>query len=252
MCGWSADEAGGGSVMQVRSEIAETEAALAQMRLLIDRGGYAAGDRLPPERQLIEQVGVSRSVLRKALDTLEREGAIWRHVGKGTFVARAQHLNGAAAAPDGAGAVDGVARLARQTTPFKMMRARLAIETAITREAAINASAEALTRMNLAMQRARAAASWREYEVQDDLFHRSLAEACDNPPMLALFDQLNAIRRAVALGNVQRSSARPPAAHTSFAEHEEIARAVAARDPEAAAAAMRRHLQSVASRLFGD
>lgn len=228
--------------MLVRPESSETEAALAQLRLLIAEGGYAAGDRLPPERRLIDEVGVSRAVLRRVLDELEREGAIWRHVGKGTFVA-----NGA-----GTRETDGMARLARQTTPIKMMRARLSIEPAIVREAAINASAEALSHMNLAMAKARAASTWRAYEAQDDLFHRSLAEACDNPPMLALFDQLNAIRRAVALGNVQRQNVRPPKDHTSFAEHEAIARAVSARDPDASAASMRRHLLSVSARLFGE
>jgi len=238
--------------MMTRPESAETAAVLAEMRRLIADGGYAAGDRLPPERELMAKVGVGRSTLRRALDALEREGAIWRHVGKGTFVAEAPAepalVNGAHAPA----AFNGVARLARQTTPLEMMRARLAIEPAIVREAAVNASAEALSRTRLAMERARAAQSWRDYEVQDDLFHRSLAEACDNAPMLALFDQLNAIRRAVALGNVQRRSARPPADHTSFAEHEAIAQAVSARDPEAASTAMRRHLQSVSRRLFGD
>lgn len=242
----------GATMMVTQPELAETEAVLAQMRHLIRDGGYAAGDRLPPERQLMARVGVGRATLRRALDRLEREGAIWRHVGKGTFVAEAAAVSSAHAAEHANGSFNGVARLARQTTPLEMMRARLAIEPAIVREAAVNASAEALSRMTLAMQRARAAASWRDYEVQDDLFHRSLAEACDNAMMLALFDQLNAVRRAVALGNVQRQSARPPSNHTSFAEHEAISAAVSARDPEAAAVAMRRHLQSVSRRLFGD
>ena len=144
-------------------------------------------------------MGVRRTELRKALETLEREGAIWRHVGKGTFV----HERGGEP-------TTAVAGLARQTTPVKMMRARLAVEPAIAREAAINASAEALARMRVAMQRAHAAASWRDYEVQDDAFHRSLAEASDNLPLLAIFDQLNAVRRAVAWGSVERQSPRPP------------------------------------------
>ncbi len=42
------------------------------------------------------------------------------------------------------------------------------------------------------------ASSWAEYEVQDDLFHRAIAEASDNILLLSLFDQLNQVRRAVA------------------------------------------------------
>ena len=216
-------------------------AAVGLLRARIAAADYGPDGRLPSERRLIAEMGVGRTELRKALETLEREGAIWRHVGKGTFV----HDRGGEA-------TTAVAGLARQTTPVKMMRARLAVEPAIAREAAINASAEALAHMAVAMQRAHTAASWRAYEVQDDAFHRSLAEASDNLPLLAIFDQLNAIRRAVAWGNVERRSPRPPRDHPSFAEHERIASAIAARDPEAAQAAMRLHLRSVASRLFGE
>ena len=80
-----------------------------------------------------------------------------------------------------------------------------------------------------------------------------MAEASDNLPLLAIFDQLNGIRRAVAWGNVERTSLRPPADHASFAEHERDRRR---RSPPAtrrrALAAMRVHLRSVAARLFGE
>ena len=66
---------------------AERLDAVSALRALIADRPYAPGDRLPPERELIVSLGISRATLRKALDALEREGAIWRHVGKGTFVA---------------------------------------------------------------------------------------------------------------------------------------------------------------------
>jgi DNA-binding FadR family transcriptional regulator len=217
-----------------------TDAALLHLRDLIAAGDYAAGARLPPERRMIEELGIGRSALRRALDALEREGAIWRHVGKGTFVA------------EGAARARGVDDLARRTTPVKMMRARLCLEPAIAREAAANASAEALQRMRVTMDRARAAGSWSDYEAQDDAFHRAVAEASDNLPLLALFDQLNGIRRAVAWGSVERTTQRPPPDHASFAEHAAIADAIAARSADGAFEAMRRHLRSVAARLFPD
>lgn len=216
------------------------EDVVERLRAFIRDGGYAPGDRLPPERELIVSLDLSRTALRRALDALEREGAIWRHVGKGTFVAR-----GESAAPGGR-----LVDLGRQLTPFRMMRARIAIEPAIAREAAINASGEAMMRMRLAMERAAAAATWAEYERQDDAFHRSIAEASDNLLLVALFDQLNQVRRAVAWGAVTRETVRPPADHTSFAEHAAIARAIAERNPEAAYEAMRAHIRSVSARLF--
>ena len=214
--------------------------AISSIRSLIETGGYGPGDRLPPERELIQSLGMSRTTLRKALDALEREGAIWRHVGKGTFVSRQPELLG------------DLADLSRQVTPVKRVRARLAVEPAIAREAAINASAEAVARLKLAEERAEKAATWEEYEAQDDLFHRALAEATDNILLLSLFDRLNDTRRAVAMVNVVREAPRPPEHHSSFAEHREIVAAIETRDPQRAFEAMRRHIGSVSARLFGE
>ena len=169
---------------------------------------------------------------------------IWRHVGKGTFV-----TDGASPKAD---QPRPMMDLGRQLTPFRMMRARTAIEPAIAREAAVNASGEALTKMRRAIDRAKDATTWREYEIQDDLFHRSVAEASDNLLLLTLFDQLNEVRRAVTWGNVTRETERPPRDHSSFPEHDAIAEAIASRDPAAAYEAMRKHLGSVAKRLFGE
>ncbi len=221
-------------------ESSEREDAIARVRALISAGDYAPGDRLPPERELIDRLGMSRTTLRRALEILEREGAIWRHVGKGTFVA----------SHGGPGATGSIAELSQQLTPVRMMRARLCIEPAIAREAAVNASGEAIIRMKLAKDRAAVATSWSDYETHDDLFHRSIAEASDNILLLTLFDQLNQVRRAVAWGSVVRLSERPPKAHSSFSEHDRIAAAIEARDPAAAQDAMRRHIRSVSARLF--
>lgn len=209
--------------------------ALERLRELIAEGGYASGDRLPPERQLIQRLGIGRAALRRALDQLERSGAIWRHVGKGTFIA---------------GGEEAVGDLARQMTPMRMMQARLCIEPALAREAAIHATAEAMAAMDRILGRTEAAASWAEYEAQDDAFHRTVAEAGDNALLVALFDQLNGVRRAVAWGAVRRTNAKPPADHSSFAEHRRISAAIADRDAEAAWTGMRDHLKSVSARLF--
>ncbi|MCT8329336.1 FadR/GntR family transcriptional regulator [Albidovulum sediminis] len=228
----------------MRDQTSEVLDPVTRLRGFIKDGGYAGGGRLPPERHLSDQLGLSRATLRKALDALERDGVIWRHVGKGTFVA-----DGTPPEPEQPGQMEGIVR---QLTPFRMMRARLAIEPAIAREAAVNASGEALLRMRRAIDRAKAATTWKEYESQDDRFHRSIAEASDNLLLLALFDQLNEVRRAVAWGSVTRETERPSPDHTSFGEHDAIAEAIANRDPGAAYEAMRRHLGSVARRLFGE
>ena len=187
-----------------RADIAGREDAVTALETLIDNGGYKPGDRLPAERELILSLGMSRNVLRRALEVLEFRGVIWRHVGKGTFIAavNTNALN--------------VTDLSSRTSPVHMMRARLSIEPALAREAAINASDEAVKKLEQARKSAEAAMSWDAYERQDDAFHRCLAEATDNVLLLALFDQLNQVRRAVAWNNVVRSTERPPADHSEL------------------------------------
>jgi DNA-binding FadR family transcriptional regulator len=188
---------------------------------------------------MIATLEMRRITLRKALDALELEGAIWRHVGKGTFVAHSSGGHGA------------FADLKQKMSPVRMVQARLCIESSLAREAAINASREAIIRINHAKNMASAATNWTDYENQDDAFHRAIAAASDNALLLLIFDQLNHIRRAVADTEVIRGSSRPPRAHSSFDEHEAITQAIEVRDPVAAQKAMRFHIESVAGRLFG-
>ena len=58
-----------------------------KLKSLIASENFAPGTRLPSERDLTSRFKITRANLRKAFDILEREGVIWRHVGKGTFIA---------------------------------------------------------------------------------------------------------------------------------------------------------------------
>jgi GntR family transcriptional regulator len=73
------DRAGGPAYAQIEDRVVEAVSA----------GDLRPGDRLPPERELAEQIGVSRMTLRQALQVLERRGLVRRTVGRhgGTFVA---------------------------------------------------------------------------------------------------------------------------------------------------------------------
>jgi GntR family transcriptional regulator len=86
------DRRGGPAHAQIEERVAEA----------ITAGDLSQGDRLPPERELAERLGVSRMTLRQALDSLERRGLLRRSRGRrgGTFVAEpkierdATHLAG--------------------------------------------------------------------------------------------------------------------------------------------------------------
>ena len=213
-------------------------AALVQLQAYLAQHDLAADSRLPPERELCDALGVSRGDLRKALAVLEKQGQIWRRVGKGTFV--------------GSGPIEetvAISEIAGRANPSDLMRARLILEPELAREAALHATFVDIAAMRQSIGRTRAAETWRQYENFDNLLHRQVAVATRNPVLLGLFDSLNAIRRAVVWGRLRPGPARPPTDHHSFDEHKRIVDAIEQRDLSGAAGAMRVHLQSVGRRL---
>jgi DNA-binding FadR family transcriptional regulator len=116
--------------------------------------------------------------------------------------------------------------------------------------AALNATSEHIAEMRLCLQKCRAAQTWRQYEAWDNRLHRVIAEATQNALLLALLDTLNAVRRALVWGRLRVNKVKPAPDHHSFAEHEAIVSAIADRDLDRAAAAMRKHLESVERNLL--
>jgi len=226
-------------MMSILSETGSERGVITQLRAYLAQAELPEDGRLPPERDLSEALGVSRTELRKALGTLEAEGQIWRHVGKGTFV--------------GSRPIDSladIAALAKRTNPAEVMRARLIIEPEIARAAALTATPMHLAEMRSCHARTREAATWRQYESWDNRLHRTIAEAAQNIPLLGLFDTLNALRRAVTWGRLRSTPVKPRPDHHSFAEHEAIITAIENRDMGGAASAMRAHLQTVERKLL--
>lgn len=215
------------------------EAALTQLRAFLAQKQLPPSTRLPPEREFSELLGVSRGDLRKALSVLEKHGELWRHVGKGTFI-------GARPVAE----MSSIGEIAAQTSPGEVMRARLAIEPELAREAALHATAGDIAEMKLCVSGARGAETWRQYENWDNRLHRAIAAAAHNALLLAIFDTVNAVRRTVVWGRLRDESPHPPADHHSFAEHEAIVEAIEERDLGAAALRMRHHLEAVQALLL--
>src|SRR5213075_491236 len=88
-----------------------------QIAALIERGEYGMGQRLPPERDLAKQLGVSRPSVREALIALEVEGFVEVRVGSGVYVTGARPAGSAAGAS-----------AAADSGPFELIKARWMIE----------------------------------------------------------------------------------------------------------------------------
>ncbi|MEJ1156898.1 FadR/GntR family transcriptional regulator [Prosthecomicrobium sp. N25] len=210
-----------------------------QLRAYLAQAALPANGRLPPERDLASELGVSRAELRKALAALEAEGKLWRHVGKGTFLGN-RPLD----------ATTDVAGLVQRTNPAEVVKARLALEPEIARIAAVSATPGQIAQMRECLARAREAETWRQYEMWDNQFHRTIGEATQNTLLLGLLDTLSAVRRAVSWGRLRGERPRPPPDHHSFAEHEAVVAAIEDRDMNGAAASMRLHLLAVERNLL--
>lgn len=213
---------------------------LTQLRAYLAQSGLPADARLPPERELVEILGVSRGELRKALAVLEREGELWRHVGKGTFLGTRPQDE-----------VESIAAIAAKTSPAEMMRTRLLFEPMAAREAALHATAEDIEELHRCLRGTREARTWRFYETWDNRLHRTIAHATHNILLLTMFDTLNTVRRTISWGRLRPTPRRPAPDHHSFAQHDRIVSAIENRDQRTAEVEMRIHLDHVARGLVG-
>lgn len=219
--------------------LTSTIAATTQLRVWLAQRELPPGGRLPPERELADMLGVSRGDLRKALADLEKKGEVWRHVGKGTFTGNKPDQD-----------ISPIAAIAEELSPVEVMNARLLIEPLLCGQAAIHARGSDLEKLDQCLVDQRKASTWRQYEHADNQLHRTIAEASSNTVLLALFDQLNSIRRAVVWGRMRNQSTLPPQDHHSFNQHEEIVASIRDRDHDKAANTMQKHLEDVRDKLL--
>lgn len=208
------------------------------LRNLIDTAGYRHHDRVPPERDLCEVLGTTRSKLRRALAELEAEGRIWRHVGRGTFVGARPVLN-----------LKDITYLQDQIKPPQVVAVRFSIEPELSRLAARHATGSDREQLRICSEKCRMAKDWRTYEAWDNNLHHAIARATRNQLYLYFFETLNAVRRSVVWGR-PRVTLKPSEDYSSFFEHDEIVAAIAEGNEALAAERMTSHLKSVYSRIL--
>jgi len=208
------------------------------MRSLIERGRFQG--RLPPERELAVELQVGRSTLRKALEVLEAEGQIWRHVGQGTFIGR-RPAPGLATPQLNLGKV----------SPKELLDARLILEPAIAACAAATARPADIERMRLYATKRETTKDPEAYNLWDHQFHLAIAEATQNPVMTALLEQLNGLRRAPTWFAYKKERMQDPYYSISKGEHRAIITAIEAQDTAGAFRAMKTHIMGVQDGFVG-
>src|SRR5437868_1312845 len=150
----------------------------AQLSALITSGEFKPGERLPPERELARQLGVSRPSVREALICLEVEGKVDVRVGAGIFVVEPQGLPRASAADAGLG-------------PYELLRARWLIEGEVAARAARERTAGDLAAVAAAVEEMRRLQDDdASADVADRAFHLAIAAATHNSVLGSVVQRL--------------------------------------------------------------
>ncbi|GII55565.1 GntR family transcriptional regulator [Planotetraspora thailandica] len=221
-------DAGSGRAGRVRA----FEGVLARIEERIAADGLTVGDRLPGERQLAEQLQVSRSSVREAIRVLESLGVVSSQVGRGPDA-------GAVLTSRPADALGGLLRLHLGIATLSMREvvdARLMIEQWSAQRAA--RSGMALDTMERALAAMDTAAGPEEFVEHDVVFHSAIVEASGNRLTSAFTQALRDAVRHFAVAAVARAGDTGDLQ----ADHRRIHRAIADGDADAAVAAIAVHL----------
>ncbi|MFW2545125.1 FadR/GntR family transcriptional regulator [Primorskyibacter sp. 2E107] len=204
-------------------------------------GEFALGSRLPSEARLCEEYGVSRTVVREAVASLRADGLVEPRRGAGVFVVRDSIDNGLAFTD-----VD----FDRVSSVIEVLELRTAIEVESARIAAVRRSAVQIESIfEAASEVSRRVQAHETTSEADFAFHIAIAEATNNPRFAEVLRMLGAAaipRKALQKG----SGVRAPDSYLAFIdeEHRRIVDAILEQDAEAAASAMRLHLEGAQKR----
>ena len=208
-----------------------------QIRTLIRSGEFTPGSRLPPERDLARQLGVSRPSVREGLIALEVEGLVEVRIGSGIYVR----------APANGDARDSPEALAG---PFELLRARYVIESECAalaaksaKRAQLRAIEDALDDMDREMD------NERQPLPGDRLFHLRIAEATGNSALTHVIRLLWDERGGELFKRLEHHYDSPQLWRAAIAEHRAVLDSIAAHDSAGARLAMQRHLDHAYKRF---
>ncbi|MFI6874022.1 FadR/GntR family transcriptional regulator [Streptomyces sp. NPDC050400] len=206
----------------------------------IESGRLTEGDKLPTEVALVEQLGVSRTVVREAVSRLRSAGLVEPRQGRGVFVLprRARPLDLEAES------------VGTRAKVLQIVEVRAALEGEAAALAAARATPDAVARMRAALDAIDGAVAAGGDGVEEDLaFHRSIAESTGNDVLVSTARYLGEVARSGIRITRANEARRDDFFEAVRHEHHAILEAVAAGDAGAARAAARTHLKHAAARL---
>ena len=214
------------------------EQIIEQIRELIYEGELKKGDKLPSERQLKKDLGVSRASIREAFSALEMIGLIESRPGEGTFIR-------SSFADDIFNPLSLILIL-NDNVAAELLELRRVLEIDCVKLAAERATEEEIAKMQLHIDDLLSSSGYEEESIKaDKMFHYTIARASGNKVLLFF---MRSISEAMDfhIKNTRTKLVSKEETMVDFAEqHQRIFKAVKSHDSEKAAAEMKRHLDYV-------
>jgi len=211
-----------------------TEAAIERVRHLIAAGELVPGQRLPPEAELAESLGTSRSTVREAVRALVTARVLDVRRGDGTFVTSLRPellLAGIGAAAD----------LLQHGFTLELVQVRRILEPAATAMAAARITEATLAELDRCLHQMSIAPSHEELVQFDEEFHHLVATASGNATLASMLDGVSS---RTTRGRAWRGVIESGATERTISEHAGILAALRARDPGLAEAAALLHVST--------
>ena len=205
------------------------------LQQMILRGGLKPGDRLPSQRDLSLQLGVSRPSLREAMSVLETMGLITIRVGSGAYVAAPEDR-----AP--------LWRFSDRCSPRDVYEARYGLESYAAKLAARTVDSAGVARLAACVEDMRLALYNQDIggmAAADAQFHDLLFELCGNPVLAGMYRPV----RDLMVETQRLPMIRWTRLEETLREHEDLLAKIAAKDALAAEVAMKGHIRSAAKRF---
>ena len=210
-----------------------------QLRTLITAGEFMAGSRLPAERDLARQLGVSRPSVREALIAMEVEGWVEVRTGSGVYVLDRTSGPG----PGAAGSRPQLA--ADEWGPLELIRARRLVEGEIAAMAATLAKRKHVAAMGRALASMKSDADAGVLPLEGDrAFHTALVDACANVVLTETVQRFWDSRRGPLFERLGGYFETVDSWRAAIGEHQAILDAVRSHDAAAARLAMHQHMDN--------
>jgi DNA-binding FadR family transcriptional regulator len=207
-----------------------------QLRTLIADGEFPAGERLPAERDLAQQLRVSRPSVREALIALEVEGLVEIRGGSGVYVR--VKPNGARPAPDS------------EWGPLEVIRARALIEREVAAQAAELATRKHIVLIEEAFASMQRDAAAGNVPLEGDrAFHIAVAEATGNGVLVELVQRFWDARNGTLFRQLGDHFESPRSWQAAIEEHRAVLVAIRKHDVKAARQAMQHHMDKAHARF---